>query len=275
MDCKNTKYNLSRYIGKQLESRLAGELEEHIAQCPECAEILEKTRKVDEYLTSIPEQKAPAWLKERLNRELDKEQLKSSRNSGRPFNYLFGFRGLAAAVVCAVVCVFIWDRGIENPPAKLPAPEQAQIAQKPMAQTSIKKEFTEVIRLNPGQVVYRGPEVVAGSKKILRQWKDTASGITDRETLVIKNRGEWEKLWRKHSADIIPAPALPEIDFDNNLVAAVFLGEQESAGYGIRILRVRESKNNIYIDLEETMPSKGAVAVQIITRPYHIVVVNK
>lgn len=53
------------------------------------------------------------------------------------------------------------------------------------------------------------------------------------------------------------------------------MGEKNTGGYGIQISGIKESNNNLYIELEETVPSSGAVAIQQLTQPYHIVVVGK
>jgi hypothetical protein len=93
--------------------------------------------------------------------------------------------------------------------------------------------------------------------------------------LIIKTQKEWQDLWQKHVQGILPAPAIPEIDFDNNMVVAVFMGEKNTSGYAIRISRIEEADDKIYIELEETIPSSDSVVTQQFTQPYHIAVINK
>src|SRR5690349_22975578 len=65
--------------------------------------------------------------------------------------------------------------------------------------------------------------------------KGLRSGIREPSQIAVRSQSEWQKLWRQHSsASTAPAP-LPTVDFDKEIVVAVFLGEKPSGGYGVEI----------------------------------------
>src|SRR3990167_3278268 len=67
-----------------------------------------------------------------------------------------------------------------------------------------------------------------------------SSGIATRETLVIKDEGEWLTLWRRHVSNRLPAPSAPNVDFSSEMVIAVFSGGRSSGGYAIKIERITD-----------------------------------
>lgn len=82
---------------------------------------------------------------------------------------------------------------------------------------------------------------------------------------------EWSKLWMQHAA----GRTRPSVDFNKEVVAAVFLGSRPSAGYGVEIVRVREEGVALVVSYKETRPAPDSLTAQILTSPYHIVAVAK
>jgi hypothetical protein len=84
---------------------------------------------------------------------------------------------------------------------------------------------------------------------------------------VVRTQQEWAALWRQHSVD---RPA-PRVDFRKEMVVAVFLGSQTTAGHGVRIVEVVGSGAELVIRYRVDRPAAGGVAAQVLTFPYHIV----
>ncbi len=103
------------------------------------------------------------------------------------------------------------------------------------------------------------------------------SGVRERKFLVIKNEAEWKKLWQTHAQPQVPAKELPPVDFDKEMVVAVFLGEKPTGGYKAEITAIEEDreKGQLRIVTRESKPPTGSIAIQALTQPYHIVRVKR
>jgi len=104
--------------------------------------------------------------------------------------------------------------------------------------------------------------------------KGTQSGYTERASLVIKDQAEWEKVWNLHTSNLDQIPHVPEVDFNTDMVIAVFRGEFSTSGYSTEITDITESKDRIDVTVTETDETKGMV-LDVLTYPFHIVKVNK
>jgi hypothetical protein len=101
--------------------------------------------------------------------------------------------------------------------------------------------------------------------------KGLRSGIREPSQIAIHSQGEWQKLWRQHtSTSTAPAP-LPTVDFDKEIVAAVFLGEKPTGGYGVEISSAEVADRALTVFVRETSPKPGAIVTQAINQPFHIV----
>jgi hypothetical protein len=86
-----------------------------------------------------------------------------------------------------------------------------------------------------------------------------------------RSSDEWTRLWTQHAG----GRARPNVDFNKEVVAAVFLGSRPSAGYGVEIVRVRDEGAALVVSYKETRPAPDSVAAQILTSPFHIVAIPK
>ena len=85
------------------------------------------------------------------------------------------------------------------------------------------------------------------------------------------NADEWSKLWASHAG----GRTRPNVDFNREVVAAVFLGSRPTGGYAVEIVRARQDGVALVVSYKETRPSPDSVAAQVLTSPYHIVAVPK
>lgn len=104
-----------------------------------------------------------------------------------------------------------------------------------------------------------------------------SSGIRERKFLVIKSEAEWKTLWQTHAQPAVPVKEVPRVDFDKEMVVAVFLGEKPTGGYKLEITGIDEDrgKGQLRIVLRESKPPVGSIAIQALTQPYQIVRVKK
>jgi hypothetical protein len=120
----------------------------------------------------------------------------------------------------------------------------------------------------------KGP--IRGVKiRIEKEWRGYYCGITGSSELVIVNENQWKTLWGKVHSLQLPQPQLPKIDFDKEMVIAVFMGEQKSGGYAIEIKEIIKSEEEITVVLEKREPPPGSIQTLALSQPYHIAVIKK
>jgi hypothetical protein len=100
--------------------------------------------------------------------------------------------------------------------------------------------------------------------------KGTQSGYKERDSLVIKDQDEWEKVWSLHTSNLDQIPRIPKIDFNTEMVIAIFRGEYTTSGYYTEITKITESNEKIEVVVTETNDLKGMM-LDVLTYPYHIV----
>lgn len=103
------------------------------------------------------------------------------------------------------------------------------------------------------------------------------SGYRDRAALVIRTEEEWQQVWERHTALLTPQPERSvvdfdkEVDFDTEMVLAVFLGERPTGGFAIEITAIHKRPDTLRVLVEETAPDPDAMVTQVLTQPYHVV----
>jgi len=69
------------------------------------------------------------------------------------------------------------------------------------------------------------------------------SAIKKPEVLVISTPRAWKKIWKKHVKNQNPRPPLPPVDFEKNVILALFAGTQTS---GLDTLRIQDIKQTTW-----------------------------
>ena len=62
---------------------------------------------------------------------------------------------------------------------------------------------------------------------------------------------EWSRLWTQHAGE----RARPAVDFNKEIVVAVFTGTRPSAGFTVEIVGVREDGAALVVSYRETRPA--------------------
>jgi uncharacterized protein (TIGR03067 family) len=134
-----------------------------------------------------------------------------------------------------------------------------------------------VLERVPGKANYQGPAVPAQARKAIplgRTWSGSHSGETKPEQIVVRTEKEWALVWKK-SQDSRELLTPPKVDFDKEMVLAVFLGSKPSGGHAIAITEVACDKLEMSVQVRTTLPTgNGAVELKE-TRPYCLVVVQR
>jgi hypothetical protein len=102
---------------------------------------------------------------------------------------------------------------------------------------------------------------------VFTEFKGQQGPFPDRGFLVVQRPETWTALWEGRQA--------PNVDFTQNSVLVAFMGRQSTAGYTITISDVRATGTDIVAYVDEIRPRAGEPVAQVITFPYHMVVVPK
>lgn len=92
------------------------------------------------------------------------------------------------------------------------------------------------------------------------------SKVSTRVNYVISSQEELVSLWKLIDAKGTP----PTIDFSANEVIAVFAGEKNSGGYGIRVRSITDAADRD-VTVELQIPSSSCMTASVITTPYQVV----
>ena len=100
--------------------------------------------------------------------------------------------------------------------------------------------------------------------------KSNQSSYQEEGFYVINNQEEWNNL-----GIVIIEDYIIEIDFEKEIVLAVFTGMRPSGGYSVEIVEIIEKEDVIEVMFELTMPSEDDIVSMEITYPEHIVKIEK
>lgn len=90
----------------------------------------------------------------------------------------------------------------------------------------------------------------------------------------VRDQDAWEALWSMHAdsptCGFTTPP--PDVDFDNDMVVAVFLGMRPNTAYSVRLDKVTRTEDGGYLVeyVEEEIRAKGVVFDDIVTTPFVI-----
>lgn len=91
----------------------------------------------------------------------------------------------------------------------------------------------------------------------------------------IETRWDWEALWARHQATSDPPAELPEIDFENSMLIAVFDMDEATGGYSIEVQEIIPGAAGLTVFAVRTSPGRDCLVTQAFTQPFHIVVVDR
>ena len=97
--------------------------------------------------------------------------------------------------------------------------------------------------------------------------RNSYQGITNRRRLLINDQQTWTSVWQEMTADRVPPPAVPPIDFTTESVIIVTMGLRPTGGYGIRIEGIEEFAGTLYVRVAEVKAGRGCLVTQATTAP--------
>lgn len=101
------------------------------------------------------------------------------------------------------------------------------------------------------------------------------SGVAERKAVLLTDESGWKSNWAQASARQVPAPEAPALDFSQQSVVAVYMGEQRTGGYSIEITGVELVNGTLKVTVKQSRPAPGAIVTQALTQPFHMVRIPK
>ena len=105
--------------------------------------------------------------------------------------------------------------------------------------------------------------------------QEVYGGKSDSSFEVIEDSNSLEEVYALLSKSISPSLEVPKINFDRQIVIALFLGEKTSGGHSIIVEYVANSKDSISVNYKIKTPNKGEAVTFAMTQPYCIIKIPK
>jgi len=97
----------------------------------------------------------------------------------------------------------------------------------------------------------------------------TRQFTTQRSSLrvVVRDAATWQSIWTQTFLGREPAPPLPFVNFDDEMIVVAALGEQPSSGYDIRIESAFVDGAGTRVDLKVLSPGGNCSVAIVMTQP--------
>jgi hypothetical protein len=103
------------------------------------------------------------------------------------------------------------------------------------------------------------------------------SGMRDATRRVVRDAGEWGRIWPALSGSAAGASptALPPVDFAREMALVAAMGRRNTGGYEIRIQSVERAENGLVVRVTESSPGPTCGTGAALSAPADVVVVPR
>lgn len=99
--------------------------------------------------------------------------------------------------------------------------------------------------------------------------------LTERKNYVLRTTNDFERFWNELHIGAEVVPPRPQVIFAREEVIAVFQGVQGTTGHHIEVKDIIDTEDERVVFIELTVPGPLCNVGQVVTNPYHLVVVPK
>jgi len=141
----------------------------------------------------------------------------------------------------------------------------------------IKKTFKLLFSAGCILIIFSLFACTAGGSSSMTKFETISKGIYSKQIekayFIIKDKESFNELLDKINSDteIIDT----DINFSEEMVVGVFLGEKQTGGYEVEVTDVLDQNDYIEFQIKINEPDPGEIVAQSITSPYHIIKLNK
>jgi hypothetical protein len=91
---------------------------------------------------------------------------------------------------------------------------------------------------------------------------------------LVENRQQWAQLARQLSSTEIGGPKLPSVDFEQERLLVVSMGQRTSGGYALRFVEAqRRPEQVLSVTVEWQQPAPGTMQAAVMTQPCQIIAI--
>jgi hypothetical protein len=101
------------------------------------------------------------------------------------------------------------------------------------------------------------------------------SGVNEASNKMITSMEEFYELWKQTYANRRPQPAIPEVNFEESVVIACFMGMRNTGGFAIKVSEVRKSGTTLEVVITQSSPGRNCMVTEALTQPFYIGKVSK
>ena len=105
--------------------------------------------------------------------------------------------------------------------------------------------------------------------------QDFYGGMTESKFMVIKNEKTLDTIYNLINEGKTPVLKMPVINFEQETVLALFLGEKNSGGYSIDVEQIMNVNDKVNVAYKITSPKAGEMVISVMTQPYCIIKIPK
>jgi PrcB C-terminal len=105
--------------------------------------------------------------------------------------------------------------------------------------------------------------------------QDTHGGYTESKFTVIVDNESLTEVYNLLNKSRSPKLKTPVINFEKEMVIALFLGEKNSGGYAITVEQVLNKNNKVSVFYKATSPKLGDMVTSVMTQPFTIIKMPK
>ena len=131
---------------------------------------------------------------------------------------------------------------------------------------------------SPGTVVGPAPPAASPAPVELLATtlaEDAFSGVHETKNVVVRDADAWAALWAAHGNGRSPAPAMPLVDFNVQMVVAVFAGQSGNGCRQARIDKISLDAGKLVVSHEERDLQTFAICTQAVSSPMVAVAVAR
>ena len=97
-----------------------------------------------------------------------------------------------------------------------------------------------------------------------------ASGMTEPQQLVVRDRGAWQQAWDAIWRTHVPRPPLPDADFTRDMIVIAALGTRSTGGYSIFIESASEGPEGVAVRVRAVSPGSACAVTLATTQPVDV-----
>ena len=120
----------------------------------------------------------------------------------------------------------------------------------PASRAPARSDSVALVRLRPGDLPFL-----------------QSSGLRDSLRTVVREREAFAELWARMHAPFGEKPAVPEIDFEREMIVVAALGTRSSGGYGIYLDSAEVDRDTLVVHVRRVQPGPTCGVTAALTEP--------